>query len=212
MRFSNLLLAAAAALIANPTIASAQSAGTIYFGGHGGLNLTADSDITEPVVFYGDTASFDTGFALGGFVGYDLGTGIRVEGELTYRSNALDGFSLLPGTPFDGGFDSLSLMGNAFYDFSTGSAWTPYVGGGLGVALMTSDITSTGIDVIDDDDTVFAYQVAAGLGYALSPTVTITADYRFFATSNPEFSDFAADTIEFEYMNHSILVGARTTF
>lgn len=212
MRVSNLLPAAAAALIASSTAASAQATATTYFGGHAGLNLTVDSDITEPVVFYGDTASFDTGFALGGFVGYDTGTGVRVEGELTYRSNDLDGFSLLPGVPFDGGIDSLSLMGNVFYDFNTGSAWSPYVGGGLGVALMTADITSVGIDVIDDDDTVFAYQLGAGVGYALSPTVSITADYRFFATGNPEFADFAADNIEFEYMNHSILVGARTTF
>ena len=131
---------------------------------------------------------------------------------MTFRSSPLDEFSLGPGVNIDGGIDSLSLMGNAFYDFNTGSAWTPYIGGGLGVAFMSSDISLVGATLIDDTDTVLAYQLGAGIGYALSPTVTITADYRFFGTENPVFSDFAADNIEFEYMNHTILVGARTTF
>lgn len=212
MRASNLLLASAAVLMMSSTIASAQSNGSMYFGGHAGLNMTADADITEPVFFYGSSATFETGFALGGIVGFDLGSGLRAEGELTFRYSPLDEFSSGPGISIDGGINSLSLMGNAFYDFDTGSEFTPYIGGGLGVAFMSSDISLFGGSLIADEDTVFAYQLGAGVGYEVSPTLTITADYRFFATENPVFADFAGDNIEFEYMNHSILIGARTTF
>ena len=37
----------------------------------------------------------------------------------------------------------LAFMGNVDYDFDTGSAWKPYVGGGLGVAIISLD-TETG--------------------------------------------------------------------
>lgn len=213
MRASNLLLAAAAVLMTSSTIASAQSSGSMYFGGHAGLNLTADSDTTEPFLFYGDTTTFGAGGAVGGFVGYDTGTGVRAEGELTYRSNSHDEFSNISGGDlYDGGFDSLSLMVSAYYDFDMGSQWTPYLGGGIGVAFMSSDIEVVGLPVIDDEDTVFAYQLGAGIGYEVSSNMTITLDYRYFATDNPVFTDSGLDDIEFEYFNHSILVGVRVPF
>lgn len=40
--------------------------------------------------------------------------------------------------PVDGAFSMLAFMGNVDYDFDTGSPWKPYVGGGLGLAIIPS--------------------------------------------------------------------------
>ena len=65
-----------------------------------------------------------------------------------------------------------------------------------------------GISLVDDDDTVLAYQVGAGLGYAVNATTTIFVDYRYFATEDPEFSY----SQEAEIDSHNISLGLRYNF
>ena len=91
-----------------------------------------------------------------------------------------------------GDFSMLAFMANVDYDFDTGSRWVPYVGGGLGVATISIDTeTATGRSTADDSDTVFAYQVGAGLGYEFpleeGRSVTVSLDWRYFATQDPTF-------------------------
>lgn len=90
-----------------------------------------------------------------------------------------------------GDITMLAVWANAFYDFDLQSAWKPYVGGGLGFARVSIDAKSeaTGSSLADDDDTVFAYQIGAGLGYALSQsperTLTATLDWRYYGSDDP---------------------------
>lgn len=195
-------------LLGSVSAASAQSA---YYGGHAGMNLTHDAD-------WGPSGStleltFDPGYAVGGFVGYEFGNGWRTEGELTYRVNDVDGFLNLNA---DGDVSSIALMANGFYDFDLGSPFVPYVGGGIGVAyLSVNDVGALGNPLADDDDTVFAYQLGVGVGYQISPTVTLTADYRYFATADGDFVTVPAiggAQFDGEYSNSSFLVSARATF
>jgi len=84
----------------------------------------------------------------------------------------------------------LTVWANAFYDFDLQSAWKPYVGGGLGFTRVSIDSKSTtGSSLADDEDTVFAYQIGAGLGYELSRsqerTLTATLDWRYFGCDDP---------------------------
>ena len=90
------------------------------------------------------TSEYDTGFKVAGVVGYELGGGLRVEGELffaraevakvTYKGVSLPGMNLplkVP-VPISGTADQLGGFASVWYDIDTGSDWIPYVGGGLG--------------------------------------------------------------------------------
>ena len=111
----------------------------------------------------------------------------------------------------DGNFSMLAFMANVDYDFDTGSRWVPYVGGGLGVATISIDTESatTGRSLADDSDTVFAYQVGAGLGYEFpleeSRSITVSLDYRYFATQDPTFKgDVTGNEFDVEISGHDI--------
>ena len=51
MRVSNVLFATAAVLMTSSTIAAAQSTGSMYFGGHAGLNLTVTLTLPNLLFF-----------------------------------------------------------------------------------------------------------------------------------------------------------------
>ena len=160
---------------------------------------------------------FDPGFNVGGSVGVAFANNFRIEAEVNFAQNDIDEFTLVGGSLVagDGDVDSLAFMGNAFYDFVIRPLWQAYVGGGAGVAIVSVNdaaVFGTLLPVADDEDTVFAYQAGAGIGYAFSPSTTLTLDYRFFATEDPDFKDVIGDSFEAEYSRHDIRVGVRFRF
>lgn len=193
-----------------------------YVSGNAGANFVNDADITDTVTggsLTGET-SFDTGFALSGAIGRAFGN-FRIEGEISYRQNDLDELQVdsvvLAGTtlsgvtgtfPLEGDVSSLGFMANGWYDVPTGGNWVPFVGAGLGFARLSIDIESVGgiATTFDETETVFAYQAAAGIGYKVAPGTTVTLSYRLFGTSDPDFES-GTETIESEYLSHSILAG-----
>ena len=65
---------------------------------------------------------------------------------------------------------------------------TPYLGGGIGFAkLDIKDLFVAGIVRGDEDDTVFAYQLAGGIAYDITEQIVTGLSYRFVATSEPDF-------------------------
>jgi opacity protein-like surface antigen len=203
---------------------SAQAADNeMYVSGNLGLVLVPDIDIDISGFGPVATGEFDRGFGISGAVGYDFGA-IRAEGEISYRTNNGDIGTIvgLGAGPIGGDISALSFMVNGYYDIhSANSPLVPYVGVGLGVASIDADISAPLLapfpQIVDDRTTVFAYQLMAGLGYNISPTMTLTVDYRYFRTADPEFSPgtaFISGTpdLEAEYRNQSFNVGARFMF
>ncbi len=196
-----LVLSAAPALAKGP-----------YFGGQAGVVLLSDSDISNPGGTL--TAEFDTGWGLGlvGGYGFDM---FRLEGELFYKTNSFDKLSV-PGDSISVGGDmtAMGLMLNAYYDFKTGTPFTPYIGAGLGYAQVSiKDLDVPGFGVIaDDDDMVFAYQLIAGVGYSVSKAVTLDLTYKYFATADPEFNFTTSIPFDSEYSSHNVMVGLRYNF
>ncbi len=165
------------------------------------------------------TAKSDRGLAVSGAVGYRFADGLRVEGELSYRKYdfktinvrepgglavLIPGFAdlnaqqqagalnALRGTrELEGDLRSLTLMANLYYDFDLGLDFKPYVGGGIGLSRVSVEGSVSGRKTVDDDDTVMAYQLGAGLGYRVGGSddrpVTISVDFRHFATADPTF-------------------------
>ncbi len=100
----------------------------------------------------------DTGWALGGKVGYDF-VGPRVELEGMYHSNTGTAVVAFPTgyANVRGRIEQISVMANALYDFFPGAMITPYVGGGVGVAFVDANIQGCNLCL-----TMFAYQAHSG--------------------------------------------------
>lgn len=179
------------------SVAGAES----YISGSMGLASVSDANI--------DTGSnsgeieFDSGFTATGAYGQTLGDAGRIEVELGYRTNDIDKVNGLGITDIDGDIATVSLMGNAFYGLSNNSRFTPFVGAGLGFANIEADIERGD----EEDDTVFAYQVAAGASMAVTETLDIDLQYRYFATEDPDF-----DGLKAEYASHNLMFGLTLYF
>ena len=112
-----------------------------------------------------------------------------------------------------GDFSMIAFMGNVDYDFDTGSRWVPYIGGGLGVATISIDTENAqGRSLSDDSDTVFAYQVGAGIGYEFpleeGRSITVSLDWRYFATQDPTFKgDITGGEFDVGISGHDIGIG-----
>jgi opacity protein-like surface antigen len=201
------------ALVFITTSAQAADKG-MYVSGNLGLSIASDSDVSAFGIEFA-TISFDPGFDLGGAIGYDYGD-IRAEFEIAYHAWDMDEGTIggivgppCPCTgPIDGDASALSFMVNGYYDFQlTNSSVTPYLGGGIGGANINGDL---GLGD-DDNDTVFAYQLMAGVGFEINPSTILTLGYRYFATTDPEFDIFGLPT-EFTVSAHEFNAGARFMF
>lgn len=183
--------------LAAATTASAQ---TWYAGGNLGLNYAHDAASSS-----GNLVTYDLlGFGFGGFVGREMGNNLRAEGEITYRSNDVDTVGAVSSSAT---VTSLAVMANGFYDFKqVGTVFTPYVGGGVGVA--SADYTVAGQQY---GDTVVAMQLGAGLMFNLSPDLAASVDYRLFGTEDLGLGA-GSGLGRLEYINSSVLFGLRKTF
>jgi opacity protein-like surface antigen len=162
--------------------------------------------------------TFDTGFGVTAAFGNAFDHGLRVEVEFGYRINDIDeaegtysefnpyGNKVYEKDYFgslSGEVMTSSLMLNIFYEFLPRSLVSPFVGAGIGIANVIGDI-----DYYDDEnDTVFAYQLAAGVAFALNQNLKLDLQYRFFATEDPDFRG-----LETEYLTHNLMAGLRFTF
>jgi opacity protein-like surface antigen len=145
---------------------------------------------------------FDTGLNYGGAIGYDFGS-IRVEGELSHLSGNHEHKYSAGDKPASTVTEATatSLMANAWYDVDTGTKFTPYLGGGIGMARVTSAQTvSTAYKTsgYSGTNTEFAYQVGVGVDYSITEEITAGLGYRYLASGDNDF--------------HTVNVGMRYTF
>jgi opacity protein-like surface antigen len=187
------------------------SAEGLYVSGNLGFAMASDSDLTDSTV-PGITVNteFDTGLAFGAALGYNFSR-FRVEGEISYQKNDVDKIGA-QGVFLDATGDAraLSFLINGYYDFKNRSAFTPYISAGLGFAQVEFndlDISGLGFSGSSDEDTVFAYQIGIGVGYAVTEKVTIDVKYRYFDTEDSEY-----DTTEAEFTSNNFLFGVRVYF
>ncbi len=147
----------------------------------------------------------DTGFAINGAVGYQFEQA-RVELDLGYSQNNTNSVAINGGAvaPVDGRFDVWTLSANGFYDIPTGSAWRPYIGGGVGVASLGAnnvavDLPVLGEAVLDDSGISPIFQAQTGVAYDFSERASAYVGYRLQAVPGTNFQienvDFEADTV-----------------
>ena len=204
-------------LSAMPALAAEKATGP-YMSGHLGVAMPRDSTITDstaPGVSL--EVDYDTGLALDLALGYKFGP-TRLEGEIAYQKNDFNDLTVVgvgslkgAGIPFSADTKVTSFLLNGYYDFTNDSAFTTYITAGLGLAKVKASFAwpDFGLGSLNwsDSDTVFAYQIGAGVEYAINQTVSLDARYRYFATSDPSF-----ETMDAEFSSHNLMLGAKVKF
>lgn len=186
-----------------------ESEGGPYGAVYGGASWLEDAHVDSDVLGEDGESDFDTGWIAGGALGYAFGGETvepRAELDFSYRTHDIDEFQL-GGSSSDPGGDlsTISGLANVWVDVPVTERLKPYAGGGLGAAHVTLDT-----DDVDDGDTVFAWQLGAGVAYQFTPRVAATADYRWFNTEDPSFQDDGET--EVDYGTHNALLGLRFLF
>jgi opacity protein-like surface antigen len=176
-------------------------------------------------------SSFGGGLA----VGYDFKPNhkvpVRVEVEYAMRSQSEEKYS--DSTYFGPdllevsgalNFSAQSIFLNIFYDFDTGTNFTPYIGGGLGFAIIDAEgelkISANELAIHDESAsssaTNFAFNIAGGCGYEVNDNITLDLGYRYTDFGDAETGDvgFAPLVIKgkADLAAHEVLFGFRYTF
>ena len=200
MKQKLLIAAAATALMAAPSFASAQDAGTgWYLKGAAGYGIGTDIDVENAVV--GDVEG--EGNVVGNIgLGYDFGNNWRVELDGTTMFNDYGSISQQPSSFVKLRTDAVML--NAIYDFDDFGKFAPYIGAGVG--LVRGDATVSASDFPNangisqtinpvcigdrvsgdafacehnDSDFSLGWQLLAGLGYEITDKLTWDTNYRY---------------------------------
>ena len=224
--------------------------------------------------------SYKTGFRVSGTLGYEFGTGFRVDGEVFFARAAIGDLTYkgrtttVPGLgtidiegdhpiPVSGSANQLGGMVNVWYDFNTGSRWKPFIGAGLGFVqvdwgdveydrnevaqgaanelallrarqqlqlppgtpfppgvregvLAQAKLDPGTVPELSSTDTVFAYQVGAGLGYEVTDAITVQLGYRLLKSNQLEFTGRSAmgatATATTDMQVHLFEIGVRYRF
>ncbi len=216
---------------------------------------------------------YKTGFRVSGVLGYEFGSGFRIDGEVFFARASLGKLIYKGQTasvqslgldvkvqddqdiPVSGSANQLGGMVNVWYDFNAGSRWRPYVGAGLGVmrvdwgdveynrnavaqgpadavtqALLPPGTLPPGapcprtvcpqlkpgtVPELSDTDTVFAYQLGAGMGYEVTNAITVQVGYRLLKSKQLEFTGMNSDamaTATTDMQVHLFEIGLRYRF
>lgn len=169
-----------------------------YAGGYGAMNYAHDGTANG-----NENVDYNLGYGIGGFVGYAMASGFRLEGELAYRVNEIDSVG---GAPYGGDLSTFAAMGNALYEFNVQSSIKPHIGGGLGLVFGTIDFGG-----VEYDDTELAAQFIVGADYKVSPDLAIVIDYRHLISGDFGFGA-GAGLGGLEYSNSTVSAGLRKMF
>ncbi|GFE62796.1 outer membrane protein [Geobacter sp. AOG2] len=189
-----------------------------YAGAFLGGNALISAKASDSQGDFGLT--FNPGLLGSAVLGWDFEPGNtagegRIELEYSHRTNRLDKAKFAEGSvPGSGSVTADSLLINFYGVFhDVDRSWSPYVGAGLGAArVVTSDLTVTGQPFSGDSTFVFAYQVGAGIDYALTDRLSLDLGYRFFGSTRPKFSEASGPAFTMDYYNHSVVIGLRVGF
>ena len=164
-------------------------------------------------------------FTLGGAfaVGYDFWPQnmlpLRIELEGALRGNSEKEWNGHNGSAKET-FNATTLFGNVYYDFHNESAFTPYVGAGLGFAfnyfgIDTHDDLGRNRGSQDERRTNFAWNVGGGVAFAVNDQVSIDAQYRYVDLGYTEVSSNyggESQSVGIRPYNHEIMLGLRWGF
>lgn len=227
---SRYILTAAALTLGASGVAAQSLTEGLYIQGFAGYSDLQDSDFSGTIGGASQSVDtdFDGGFGLGVAIGTEIpqwsndSIGTRVELELSYRDNDVDGVNFTgngPGTEANvsGDVSQTSLFANVLFDFKQSGPLTPFAGFGVGATYSDIDFVYGPGVALDDSDTNFAAQLIAGVAYDLNPNTAFTVDARYsraFDVSTERLAPNGASTgnVEDDLDTFSVNFGVRYKF
>lgn len=158
----------------------------------GGVFPTDDVEYTNGITVV-DT-ELDTGYTIGAAFGKRFlqhsqnGFTPRLEFAFRYADTDVDEINFSGNGPgaevvigdSDVTYTTFTVNGYIDADDAWGAGVTPYIGGGLGVALVNQDIVYNGAGLnLNDDDSVFTWNVTAGVNFAITENVSMFTDVGY---------------------------------
>jgi opacity protein-like surface antigen len=187
-----ILLTACILVLLSLLPARSQERGRAYFDADLGGSIMPEADFEE---FFGNALApdseveFDPGIRFGLRGGYGVTDWFAAEFETGLMVNSVD--SITGASEADAIFSNIPCLVNARFQLSKFDVLTPYFGAGIGfsVAMLDADdIVINGGSLEGYMSTVvFAYQGFAGLRYKINDNMGLSIEYRYFATTEPEW-------------------------
>ena len=109
--------------------------------------------------------------------------------------------------------NSQTVLVNGFYDIDTGTKFTPFVGGGLGVAINNTSGTATLLSnsataSYSTSKTSFAWALGGGVNYAIDSNWSVDASYRYIDLGKANFGSSTA-IMGGDASAHELIAGLR---
>lgn len=210
--------------LALPGLAAAEGTG-MYLAPKFLMSIQDTGTIERTSALAGSGVDDYSQFTLGGALalGYDFWPQqmlpLRVEIEFALRGNSEKSWS-------DGGrvsnvkgtWNNSTLFANLFWDFHNDTAFTPYIGAGLGLAFNYTGYDFTvdgGKFSADDRFTNFAWNVGVGASYSFNENIALDASYRFVGLGYNEVSAYHNSwkyEIGSDPYNNEFMLGLRFAF
>ena len=206
-KFSASLVAMAVALIMAPA-AHAETTPGWYTAAGVGIVFP-----NNPTIYAGGAkskaADENNNLDLLGSVGYAFDNGLRFEAE--YFHNQMNTVTVNDINAF-GHLTNNALFFNAFYDFSTNTMVSPYIGAGIGPDFI--NVKNVGIPgaFLDGDTVKAAYQGIVGLTAQINENWAVTADYRYIASFDPKVNYTGGTKGRMENASQNFILGVRYSF
>ena len=229
---------AAGAALADGGFYLSLDGGAAFFQEDDSYSVSAnDANLPNPDTAIGGV-DLDTGYMIGGAVGYDMGSGIRLEAEIAHRFGA-QGSSRVVDYESGGGdnqtflseadITSTSVMAIANFDIATlfesdMGAFSPFVGIGLGTSNnemgASSPMLASGLPlgtVPGDSHWDFAWKLTAGTGIKVGEKIYLDLAYAYTDLGTAEASDgvtlnygvYLLDSGSIELQAHELSLGIR---
>lgn len=178
----------------------------LYGTGKIGLNLQSLHNAN-----HGLSGDQDQTVGLGAAIGYDFfpaaAMPVRIELELMYQTEAKHSDS---GSTLKNSVSTVFV--NGFYDFHTGTIFTPYVGLGIGTAWVDSRGSVNEHGAGAGTETNFAWNVGGGVGIELSYNLTLDLNYRYAGFGTARTGSSSLGVADGSLRTHQFLAGMRYTF
>lgn len=227
---TRLLLTSAALTLSASALAAQSLSDGAYIQGFIGYSQLQDSDFSGTIgaATQSVDTDFDGGYGLGLAIGKEIpqwsngNVGTRIELELSYRDNDVDGVNFSGNGPapegnVSGDVSQTSLFANVLFDFKQSGKVTPFAGFGLGATYSDLNFVYGPGVALDDSDTNFAAQLIAGVAYDINSSTAFTVDARYsraFDVSSQRLAPNGASTgtVEDDLDTFSVNFGLRYSF
>ncbi|MEM6381235.1 MAG: outer membrane beta-barrel protein [Pseudomonadota bacterium] len=195
---------------------------SFYAGLRGGFGMAEDTDfdIAGPINVV--NAYDDFGLVGSAFFGYEVpdlfhSLGLRLEAELGLTTYEVDthtvGGVATPTADSFGDTFAVTAMANGYVDVDLGFV-RPFVGAGVGFARVNFEehgVTGS-LNVMDDSNGAFAWQVMGGLAYDVTHSISVEGMVRYQSIMGVDLSSSTGPESEIDLDTTTLQLGARVAF